>query len=376
MAYKLKSVTVKEIGSTEFVGDMIPPEWFNYIRYDFKTKHNGKILKKPYLLAILILSNIIYWYKPTKDRDEETGKPKAPEQKFKADKLQKSYRDWAELYGVSADQIADACRFLERKGLITIEHRTIPDYKNKGKFLNNVTFIEPVVEAIKKITHPDISEYEKPDIQEGVLSEEISSDLNCQLTTEDEKAQTSIDAYPTRQMTIQVQRPETSIDTEPTRQLTGTYTKTTTKIISDPTKIIPNNINPPLPYGKKEKSLHSQLMDYISQYRNGMLTGGMEGKAAKELVKYIESNNCTFQDVKDCMEWIVKNKPKYLKSLASVKSLMFDYLEDKKSGWQHTKPTSKFETTEQRKDRMYKETDSNRVADKAFQMLQQRKLDK
>ena len=53
--------TMAEISIT---GNIIPQEWYKHI-----VRKNGK----PHLLAITILGDIVYWYRPTEVRDEVTG---------------------------------------------------------------------------------------------------------------------------------------------------------------------------------------------------------------------------------------------------------------------------------------------------------------
>lgn len=55
---------VDAMGSTNISGNIIPAIWYKTI-----TKENGK----PYLLAIVILTDIVYWYRPSEVRDQGTG---------------------------------------------------------------------------------------------------------------------------------------------------------------------------------------------------------------------------------------------------------------------------------------------------------------
>ncbi|PEC81650.1 DNA replication protein DnaD [Bacillus cereus] len=113
--------------------------WFKHLTLD-----NGK----PYMVAITVLSEIFYWYKPTEIRDEKTNEIRY-KQKFKADKLQKSYQQLADSFGFTKRQVLEACKYLLKKKLITIEFRTIIV---NGTRLNNVMYVEPVVENIQKIS--------------------------------------------------------------------------------------------------------------------------------------------------------------------------------------------------------------------------------
>ncbi|MFC5775133.1 conserved phage C-terminal domain-containing protein [Ectobacillus antri] len=129
---------VFEINALHFHGNIIDDGWFLNIRKG----------KKPYMLAIMILGEIVYWYRPTVSRDEETDQT-VFKQKFKADKLQRSYKQFAQKYDVSRDVVKAACDHLVEMKLITTEFRTIVV---NGSALNNVMFVEPVPEEIKKIS--------------------------------------------------------------------------------------------------------------------------------------------------------------------------------------------------------------------------------
>ncbi|GLV61739.1 hypothetical protein Bmyc01_04090 [Bacillus mycoides] len=131
--------TIFEIGGLTFKGNVVDHEWFNYITFS-----NGK----PHIVAIMILSEIVYWYRPTVIRDEGSGKA-TYKKKFKSDKLQKSYQQLAETFGFSKLQVKRACDLLTEMTLIKVEFRTI---HVEGKVLNNVMFVEPVANEIKRIS--------------------------------------------------------------------------------------------------------------------------------------------------------------------------------------------------------------------------------
>ncbi|HHT7225259.1 TPA: DnaD domain-containing protein [Bacillus cereus] len=133
------SNTVTEIGGLNFKGNVVDHEWFNYITFS-----NGK----PHIVAIMVLSEIVYWYRPTVIRNEIDGKV-TYKKKFKADKLQKNYQQLADTFGFTKLQVKRACDLLTDMLLIKIEFRTI---NADGKILNNVMFVEPVPAEIKKIS--------------------------------------------------------------------------------------------------------------------------------------------------------------------------------------------------------------------------------
>nr|WP_309099093.1 hypothetical protein [Fredinandcohnia onubensis] len=135
------STVVDEIGQINFQGNVIPTQWFAHIRFP-----NGK----PHVLAIMILSEIVYWYRPKIIRDESTGRIISCKKKFKADKLQRKYESFAEEFGFSKRQAKEAVDLLFDMKVINREFRTITT--DAGIRLNNVMFLEPIVENLKKIT--------------------------------------------------------------------------------------------------------------------------------------------------------------------------------------------------------------------------------
>ncbi|PHD85513.1 conserved phage C-terminal domain-containing protein [Bacillus toyonensis] len=130
---------VMEVARLNLRGNTMDQGWFKHLTLD-----NGK----PYMVAISVLSEVFYWYKPTEIRDEETNEIRY-KQKFKADKLQKSYTQLADTFGFTKRQVKDACDYLKNRSLIKIEFRTIIA---NGVRCNNVMYVEPVPEEIMKIS--------------------------------------------------------------------------------------------------------------------------------------------------------------------------------------------------------------------------------
>ncbi len=125
-------------------GNVTPISWYKHIQTETKKP-------KPDVTAITILSDILYWYTPTIIRDEITGDFVGIKQKFRADKLQKTYQEYSDIFGFSKNQVKAAIDNLVRKELITREFRNI---KTKtGLSINNVMYIEPVLENIVKISN-------------------------------------------------------------------------------------------------------------------------------------------------------------------------------------------------------------------------------
>ncbi len=135
------------MGSIRITGNITDLEWYKHIR-----KPSGK----PNHLAVSILSDIVYWYRPTDVRDENTGFVIAKKKKFKGDLLQKTYKAYADMYGESRDCVKKAFDQLENMGLIKRYFRDIvhPD----GTESNNVMFIELFPTELCKISNIELPE--------------------------------------------------------------------------------------------------------------------------------------------------------------------------------------------------------------------------
>lgn len=138
--------TVAAIGRLGFTGNVTPKIWYKRIltpsgKADFK--------------AITLLSDILYWYRPTEIRDEATGQVVEYRKKFAADKLQRSYDKFAEGFGMTKREVREALVRLRDAGLITLEFRTV---KIMGQLVANVLYVEPVATEIDHITFSDFEE--------------------------------------------------------------------------------------------------------------------------------------------------------------------------------------------------------------------------
>lgn len=131
--------TVDSFGSLGIQGNIIPETWYGHLKLP-----SGRTD----LNAIVILAEIVYWYRPSQIKDEETGKV-TWHKKFHADKLQKSYQQLADKFGLTKRQVSDAVHRLVDQGLITTELR---DMTVKGLRLTNVMFMEPVYKRVLEIT--------------------------------------------------------------------------------------------------------------------------------------------------------------------------------------------------------------------------------
>jgi hypothetical protein len=126
-------------------GNVLPPQWLKHLRFP-----NGK----PHAIAAILLSDVVYWYRPIILRDEVTGEVLPPRKKFKADLIQRSYDTYVELYGFTKRQVKDAFHYLESEGLVTLDFRTID---SPGGKLGNVLFIGLNIFRLAEITTPPMT---------------------------------------------------------------------------------------------------------------------------------------------------------------------------------------------------------------------------
>ena len=155
--YTTGNAKVDQMGQMQISGNIIPQIWYKTI-----TRKNGK----PHLLAIAILSDIVYWYRPTEIRDESSGHITGYGKRFKWDMLQRSYDQFADFFGESKRSVTEAVVLLESLGVIRRDFRTI---NIGGIKYNNVLFIDLFPEQLYKLTYPEKGETEEctpcPEIQ-------------------------------------------------------------------------------------------------------------------------------------------------------------------------------------------------------------------
>lgn len=205
---------VSEIRHLNFEGNIIPHSWYSKITFE-----NGKTD----LVAIVILAEIVYWYRPTEVKCERSGKLLGFKKKFKADMLQRNIASFSNQFGISKRQAADALKRLETSGLIKREMRTVDTHHGK---LGNVQYLEPIVLAIKML--------DDAPTDNQVTSEEIVEDRSFLSISYDHIN----DATPTT-----LKRNRGGVETEEDLRLNkigptldrSTYTKNTTKITTEKT---------------------------------------------------------------------------------------------------------------------------------------------
>lgn len=90
---------VDAMAAMAVTGNVIPATWYKTI-----TTPSGKAD----LVAINILSDVLYWYRPREVRDEYTGDIVAYQKRFAADYLQRSYEQLSEHFGILTFAVEEA----------------------------------------------------------------------------------------------------------------------------------------------------------------------------------------------------------------------------------------------------------------------------
>lgn len=180
------NTTVDTVGKMHFEGNTIPHLWYENIRFDND---------KPDLNAIIILAEIVYWYRPTYVRDELTGQILDVKKRFNADLLQRSYESFSNQFGITKRQARDAIVRLENMGLIKRHFRTINPH---GTPLSNVLFIELSVGHLggvtfkrQRVSHPNVtgsdvslSEVSHPNVTPMTSQRQTYTEITTEITTD------------------------------------------------------------------------------------------------------------------------------------------------------------------------------------------------
>ncbi len=134
---------VVALGSIHFEGNVIPHAWFSQLKLP-----SGKTD----LVGLIILAEIVYWYRPITVLDEKTGQQVIQRKKFKGDMFQSPLGYYENKFGLTKDQVRKALRRLETNGFIIREYRDVVQH---GVKLTGATYVEPIPAKILEITYPD-----------------------------------------------------------------------------------------------------------------------------------------------------------------------------------------------------------------------------
>ncbi|MFL8939056.1 DnaD domain protein [Rossellomorea oryzaecorticis] len=129
---------VDQVGEMKIEGNLVPHLWYKNITFASGKAH---------FVAITLLADILYWYRPTLVRDE-SGDVIGTRTKFKGDMLQKSYQAFADTYGFTKRQVKEAVDFLVNNHLLIREFRTIT---TSSVVLSNVMYVQPVAGNVNKV---------------------------------------------------------------------------------------------------------------------------------------------------------------------------------------------------------------------------------
>ena len=169
--YSTGNAIVDENAKLNISGNVIPQMWYRTI-----IRESGK----PNLTAIIILADIVYWYKPTELRDENSGQVVAVKKKFKADLLQRSYQQISEQFVISKKEATNAIIFLEKLGVVKRIFRTV---NINGLVVNNVLYLELNVQRLRQLTYPQ-------------------DNINCPPSFERERGEVQKEEIPTMEGTV------------------------------------------------------------------------------------------------------------------------------------------------------------------------------
>ena len=139
------NAAVDAIATMAVTGNVIPATWYKTI-----TTSSGKAD----LVAINILSDVLYWYRPREVRDEYTGDVIAYQKRFASDYLQRNYEQLSEHFGISKRQAKDAVVRLEELGAVK---RIFRNVECGAGMMGNVMFIAIDPKRIAELTYPEQS---------------------------------------------------------------------------------------------------------------------------------------------------------------------------------------------------------------------------
>lgn len=150
---------VDKMANISFRGDVVPSTWYSTFK-DEKGKINA--------MALLMLANIVYWYRPTIIRDENG---EVFIKRFKSDLLQRSYKEFCDMYSIGKTTVTRNLIYLEEHKVIERVFRDVET--ESGQILYNTMFIKLNFDELMKKTFP-----EEDDNFPSNENEKISDDLN------------------------------------------------------------------------------------------------------------------------------------------------------------------------------------------------------
>lgn len=135
---------VDKMRKLQITGKSIPVIWFQTIRKD-RTKTAD-------LNTILVLADVMYWYRPTEILDEVTGKVTGIKKKFENALLQRSYQQLSEELHITVKEVDCALTELEELGVVK---RIYQLNGNSEQQVDKNFFLELDVDLLKQLTYPE-----------------------------------------------------------------------------------------------------------------------------------------------------------------------------------------------------------------------------
>lgn len=285
------NATVDQMSQINLVGDIIPPIWYQRIK-----KAEGKAD----FLAITILANICYWYRPVIVRDEQTDIIVEVKKRFKGDMLQKQYQDFADHFGCPKTSVKSSMDILEELGLIKRHFEEIS--LENGTKLNNRMFIEIFPDKILDITFN-----ETPQRKSDTLSQKNMGGSPKKVTETPPKKS-------------EYTKNNTEITTESTTTTSGPVVDEKTRLIfsSIQTPLTDNQILSIVKAADGNLSLCKKAVDYVSKYKGvihnlpGLLIGFINNGEYKNVPCNYKTNSYHNGTEKsnynwDYMDWEIKH---------------------------------------------------------------------
>jgi hypothetical protein len=153
---------VDHIGQMHFEGNILDHRWL--LAPELRLKSG--LINLP---ALVVLSDLVYWHRPTIVRDELSNAIIAVRKKFEHEHLWKDYDTWGASLGLTKRQVQDAITFLAKAGLVK---RTTGRITSRSGFRSNtLPFFTLIPEKLAEITYrhhlPTSNQREAPHVTTG-----------------------------------------------------------------------------------------------------------------------------------------------------------------------------------------------------------------
>ncbi|NJC24829.1 hypothetical protein [Neolewinella antarctica] len=133
---------VAEMSRIVWRGNIVPESWWSYI---LNKKGKSNAVPKPNAVAIILLSDVIYWYRAKEVRGEQSGQIEKRVRRFEGPFLRRSYEDIQNKFGFTRKQSRLALEILEDLDLC---HRIIRPFQQGGMVQPQTMFLRPVPSKI------------------------------------------------------------------------------------------------------------------------------------------------------------------------------------------------------------------------------------